>query len=434
MRLDAPPMKLLLITTNFPRWEGDPHSPWLVELLDLLRQDGLQVDVLAPAHRGQGDHAIQGMRVHRFRYAPARWETLTHEEGAPNKIRVNPLYLLLVPLYVLSGLWSAWRMGRRGRYDLVHVYWPVPGGLFGLAARWAGGGRLVLTFLGAELVLARRFFFVAPFMKLVARQAHAVAAISTFTSRELLAITGVAPVLIPFGVTVPPESELPEAAEREPGMILTVGRLIARKGQSYLIEAMALLADRPDAHLVIVGEGHERPALEAAVTRLGLEGKVTLKGRVSDEELTRLYPACQVFVLPGIVDAAGDTEMLGMVLLEAMRFRKPVVCTRVGGTVDILSDGQNGLLVPEKDPAACRGHSAAPGRWRIWPAALPRRDTRRRGIVSAGRRSCAAPRRCMACPMARALVARLARRDLRAGVAADPGLRGHLRRAQRAQE
>ena len=119
---------------------------------------------------------------------PGRWETLTHEEGAPNKIRVNPLYLLLVPLYVLSGLWAAWQMGRRGRYDLIHVYWPVPGGLFGLAARWAGGGRLILTVLGAELVLARRFFFVAPFMRLVAKQADGVAAISTFTCRELTAL------------------------------------------------------------------------------------------------------------------------------------------------------------------------------------------------------------------------------------------------------
>jgi glycosyltransferase involved in cell wall biosynthesis len=344
-------MKLLLITTNFPRWEGDPHSPWLVELLNLLRQDGLEVDVLAPAYRGQGGHTIQGMRVHRFRYAPARWETLTHEEGAPNKIRVNPLYLLLAPLYVLSGLWAAWRLGRRGRYDLIHVYWPVPGGLFGLVARWAGGGRLILTVLGAELALARRFFFVAPFMTLAARRADGVAAISTFTSRELTALTGVLPVLIPFGVSVPAENAAPAAAELESGMILTVGRLIARKGQSYLIQAMALLADHPQAHVVIVGEGHERPALEATVERLGLASRVTLKGRVSGEELDRLYRACQVFALPGIVDAAGDTEMLGMVLLEAMRYRKPVVCTRVGGTVDILTDEENGLLVAEKNPA-----------------------------------------------------------------------------------
>jgi glycosyltransferase involved in cell wall biosynthesis len=343
-------MKLLVITTNFPRWEGDPHSPWLVELLGLLRKEGVRADVLAPAYRGQGDHTVHGMRVRRFRYAPARWETLTHEEGAPNKIRVNPLYLLLLPAYVLSGLLAAWRMGRAGRYDVVHVHWPVPGALFGLVARWAGGGRLVLTFFGAELMLARRFPFVAPFLRFVTHRCDAVVAISAFAGSEVARMTGVQPQIIPFGVAVPPESTRPQPPE--PGLVLTVGRLIARKGHVYLVEAMAGLRDHPSAHLVIVGEGHERPNLEATIRRLGLADRVVLAGRVSDQELNRLYQACQVFVLPAIVDPGGDTEMLGMVLLEAMRYGKPVVCTRVGGTSDIVRDGENGLLLPEKDPAA----------------------------------------------------------------------------------
>lgn len=341
-------MKLLLITTNFPRWEGDPHSPWLVELLGLLRAEGLQVDVLAPSHKGLGDQVVHGMAVRRFRYAPARWETLTHEEGAPNKIRINPLYLGLLPLYVLSGLWNAWRMGRRGRYDIVHVYWPLPGALFGLVAR-QGRARLVLTYMGAELVLARRFPLVPAFLRFVTRRAGAVVAISSYTQQALAEVAGMRAQVIPFGVAIPANTG--EAAV-EPGLILTVGRLIARKGQAYLIEAMARLAGRPEAHLVIVGEGHERPALEEAIARLGLQDRVRLAGRASDAELQRLYASCQVFALPGIVDPAGDTEMLGMVLLEAMRYGRPVVCTRVGGTADIVRDGVNGLLVPEKDAAA----------------------------------------------------------------------------------
>jgi glycosyltransferase involved in cell wall biosynthesis len=124
------------------------------------------------------------------------------------------------------------------------------------------------------------------------------------------------------------------------------------RAQAYLIEAMSLLSDHPEAHLVIVGEGHERPQLEALIHRLHLEESVELKGRVSNEELTRLYAACQVFVLPAIVDPGGDTEMLGMVLPEAMRYRKPVVSTRVGGISDIVTDGETGLLVEEKDPLA----------------------------------------------------------------------------------
>ena len=174
--------RLLIITTNFPRWPGDPHSPWLVELLGLLREQGIQIEVLAPAYAGQGNQNIYGMSVHRFRYAPARWETLTHDEGAPNKIRRNPWYLLLLPIYLVAGMLAAWRLGRSGRFDLIHVHWPMPQGLLGLAARWAGGGRLVATFYGADLVMSRRFRWVRPFVRYFARQCADVAAISSFTA------------------------------------------------------------------------------------------------------------------------------------------------------------------------------------------------------------------------------------------------------------
>jgi len=340
--------RLLIITTNFPRWEGDPHSPWLVELLRYLRQQGVTVDVLAPAYAGLRSHRIEGMPVHRFRYAPARWETMTHEEGAPNKIRKNPLYLFLLLPYLVSGLFAAWRLGRGDDYDVIHVHWPMPQGLLGLAAR-RGGGRLVATFYGADLVLTRRFRFLQPFLTRFVKQCDDVAAISNFTAAELKRMTGLQPHVIPYGITVPVLDQPPAA---ETGLILTVGRLIARKGHTYLIEALPLLLKQPDARLVIVGEGHERPALEALINRLELSGRVTLTGRVSDEALQEWYRRCQVFVLPAIVDDTGDTEMLGMVLLEAMRYQKPVIATAVGGIADIVTHGESGLLVPQRDPAA----------------------------------------------------------------------------------
>ena len=340
--------RVLIVTTNYPRWEGDPHSPWLLELMGRLREKGYEFDVLAPAFQGLATHRIGETPVYRFRYAPARWETLTHEEGAPNKIRKNPLYLLLLPFYVLAGMWASWRLGRTGRYDIIHVHWPVPQGLFGWLARRAGGGRLVATFYGADLVLARRFAFLKPFVRWFAGQCDDLAAISSYTARELTALSGREPRIIPYGIHLPPEQDWPAT----PGRILTVGRLIARKGHIYLIRAMTHLLDLPDAHLVIVGQGHEREALEQEIGRLGLEDRVSLTGRVSDAELEAYYQSCQVFALPAIVDASGDTEMLGMVSLEAMRYCKPVIASNVGGIPDIVVDGESGLLVPQKDPEA----------------------------------------------------------------------------------
>jgi len=340
--------RLLIVTTNFPRWEGDPHSPWLVHLLGLLRDRGFEIEILAPAYAGSHSQVIYGMRVYRFRYAPARWETLTHDEGAPNKIRRNPLYLLLLPFYLLAGMLAARRVGR-SRFDLIHVHWPMPQGLLGLAARWAGGGRLVATFYGADLVMSQRFRAARPFVRYFARRCSAIAAISSFTAQETKQMTGLEPRIIPYGIELPP---LDPAAPVEPGLILTVGRLVERKGQIYLIEAMTHLAHHPEAHLIIVGEGHERPLLEETIRRHGLEERVKLAGRVSDEVLDDLYRRCQVFVLPAIVDSAGDTEMLGMVSLEAMRYCKPVIATRVGGIADIVQDGETGVLVGQRDARA----------------------------------------------------------------------------------
>ena len=340
--------RVLIITTNYPRWESDPHSPWLLELMKRLRSHGYDFEVLAPSFKGLKTHEISGTKVYRFRYAPARWETLTHEDGAPNKIRKNPLYLLLLPIYMLAGMWAAWRLSREEQYDIIHVHWPVPQGIFGLLVRSAGGGRLVATFYGADLVLVQRFSILTGFLRRFVARCNDFAAISTYTARELTRLTGEVPRVIPFGIHLPPEQDWPAT----PGRILTVGRLIPRKGHLYLIRAMAHLSDLSDAHLVIVGSGNEREALEAEVQRLGLEERVTFTGRVSDEELEADYKSCQVFVLPAIVDESGDTEMLGMVSLEAMRYCKPVIASNVGGIPDIVVDGESGVLVPQKDPKA----------------------------------------------------------------------------------
>ena len=87
-------------------------------------------------------------------------------------------------------------------------------------------------------------------------------------------------------------------------------------------------------------------------TELGLDEVVEWAGFVSSERLGELYHTCTCYVHPAIFDDRGDTEGLGVVLIEALRHRKPVVASGVGGIVDIIKDGETGLLVPEKDEDA----------------------------------------------------------------------------------
>ncbi|MGQ9594799.1 MAG: glycosyltransferase [Anaerolineae bacterium] len=346
-------MKVLYLVTSFARYEGDPHASWIVALIQHLRPLGVEVEVLAPSFRGLGDHWVQGIPVRRFRYFPARWEALTHEDGAPKKVG-NPLYAAMVVPYLLAGMAAAARLARRERSALVPGHGPLPQALLGLAARWAGGMPLVATFYGAELHLARRVPVLRPVLRALARACDRAVAISSFTARQVEDLTGVRPLVIPYGAAVAPAGEEPgqlQAQERPP-RVLFAGRLIARKGLPILLQALAQVAQEREVVLDLVGEGHERPHLERLAAELGIADRVHFHGWVSQEDLDRLYRACTVFVLPSVVDAHGDTEGLGVVLIEALRYRKPVIGSDVGGIPDIVEDGLSGLLVPPGDPEA----------------------------------------------------------------------------------
>ncbi len=355
-------MRVLYITTNFPRWDGDAHSPWIVEVIKRLRARGIAAEVLAPSFQGLRDHVIEGITVYRFRYCPSRWEILTHNEGAPNKIK-NPLYLLLVPPYVAFGLLRTIAVCRRKSYDAIHVHWPLPSGLFGLIGKWlspkqrgdVSRPRLIASFHGAELLLTRRFPVLKPVLSAIINRCDAVTANSEFTARLIRELSPVPVHVIPFGSRIDVRGLSLSARDEQmdgPARVLFVGRLIERKGLPYLLEAVRLVAEKRPVHLDIVGEGSLKASLMERAVELGISDRVTFHGRVDDDTLARLYARCTIFVLPAIVDAHGDTEGLGVVLLEAMSYQKPVIATAVGGIRDIVRDGETGLLVAEKDAPA----------------------------------------------------------------------------------
>ena len=351
-------MRVLYLVTNFARWEGDPHSPWLVEQALQLRERGVESAVLAPSYKGLRDHEIYGIPVYRFRYFPSRWEDLTHLEGGPNKIK-NPLYLPLILPYMFFGILAVIKHCRRQRYDVLHVHWPLPQGVFGLIGQSISGARLVTSFHGAELLLTRRYPFLKPVLRYIIQRSDAVSANSSFTASLVRDLADVEVKVIPYGSTIVARDAPPRAAGPEPRpgrdrewRILYVGRLIERKGLPYLIEAMELLPPGPRVRLDIVGAGDQRPLLERLVRDKGLAERVFFRGRIPYEELAELYACCDLFVLPAIVDSRGDTEGLGVVLVEAMSYKKPVIATNVGGIPDIVRHSETGILIQQRDPQA----------------------------------------------------------------------------------
>jgi glycosyltransferase involved in cell wall biosynthesis len=127
-------------------------------------------------------------------------------------------------------------------------------------------------------------------------------------------------------------------------VILTVGRLSREKDHATLLEALREVRREHKAHLLIVGEGPERPAIDAAIRRLGLEGAVTLTGQQPSAE--PYYAIASAAALSSLSEGSPN------VLLEAMAAGVPVAATNVGGIPEIVSNDESALLVPPRDPAA----------------------------------------------------------------------------------
>lgn len=342
-------LKIATLVTTFPRFEKDTEVPWLREICSRLIDAGIDLEVVAPSFEALKSHRIGSIPVYRYRYFFRSWENLTHNEGAPNKIHKFS-YKFITFFYILAGVVATFIRVRKLHYDLLHVHWPFPTTFTALLPHFLLGKKYILHFYGAELLLARKYPFVRVFLRFFIRHASAVIAISEFTARQVKSIVPVVPVIIPYGAALmsKPQSISPSQVFPE-FRVLFVGRLIERKGVDYLIYAVSRLAQQQVIiRLDIVGCGSEEDHLRQVIRELQAEPFIFLHGRISEEQKNEFYRNCDVFVLPSIVDRKGDTEGLGVVLLEAYMFEKPVIASHVGGIGDVVKHGQTGILVPEK--------------------------------------------------------------------------------------
>jgi|CXWL01.1.fsa_nt_gi phosphatidylinositol alpha-1,6-mannosyltransferase len=194
-------------------------------------------------------------------------------------------------------------------------------------------------------------------LKVFYRYAHGYVAVSQFT-KDVLQSLGADPGRVkiiwpPFNAG---KIKISEEA-RPPGhTILSVGRLVRRKGFDTLIRTVDRLREKlPDIRLCIVGDGGERSALESLVADMKLQKNVFLKGEASDEELAALYRQCDVFVLANIVMENGDCEGSPTVLIEASAYSKPVIAGDGTGADAMVSHGKTGYLVDANNLDALAG-------------------------------------------------------------------------------
>lgn len=135
--------------------------------------------------------------------------------------------------------------------------------------------------------------------------------------------------------------------------ILTVARLVEKKGIEYLIKAIPIIIkEKTDCDFIIVGSGPLKDYLHMLVHDLNLEGFVQFKGDVDDFELMRYYENADIFILPCIIAENGDLDGIPVSIMEAMAMELPVVSTIVSGIPELVEDGISGILVIPKNETA----------------------------------------------------------------------------------
>jgi L-malate glycosyltransferase len=288
-------MRVAVLTTSYPRWDGDPAGRFVADAVDRLREQ-VEVDVVS----------AQSFRHYGIAYG----------HGVLGNIKRRPWLGALVPMMVASFVHAA-RDAARGA-DLVHAHW-LPAGW--VAART--GKPFVVTLHGTDVELARR---VPRLARVVFGRAAAVVAVSNAIADAARSLGAREVTVIPNGIDVPPTA----GAEADPPYALYAGRLSKEKGVLELADAARGLP------LVVAGDGPLRARVPQA------------RGFVPRAELLRLLDESAVVVCPS------RREGFGMTCLEAMAWGKPVVATAVGGLLDLVVDGETGLLVPARDGRALR--------------------------------------------------------------------------------
>lgn len=241
---------------------------------------------------------------------------------------------------------------REFKIDIVHTH-GYYAGTFGRLAAIAAGISPVFTHVHtSDFALSMRHRLIERALSFFTRK---IICISQYVKNFVESAEGIRPektVLIYNGTgqAFKTTTHYPSPRTGKPAtdelVIVSVGSLVRNKGHHVLIEALRLVQPEIQSlRTLIVGDGPQRPALQAQVDRCGLSPAVTLAGVVKDVD--RVLGVADIFVLPTV-----HREGLSLAVLEAMRHGLPVIASRIGGVPELVDDGVTGILVPPNEPHA----------------------------------------------------------------------------------
>lgn len=352
-------MKIVVLTHTFPRDNQDPTAAFMKEFCDGLSQNNNEVFVVTPFDPQFNRHG-DSFEVIKYKYIwPDRLHILGYSKTMEADVELRKRAYFLIPFMVLFGAITLFITVKKHKIEVINAHWLLPNGFIAMIVSVLTGVPYVITVPGTDAYLATKYKLFGWVAKLTAERSSAIFSNSRVNLNKILSL-GVNPkmkTIINYPVDISKfkqrKMELGYLREKH-GLkngdliILAVGRLVYKKGYDYLIRAIKSLANY-NIKLLIAGEGDLRNTWEKLSKSLRISNKVLFIGNVKRDEIVDYYNLSDIMVAPSIIDKEGNVDGGPVANFESMACGKPQIVTGVLGIADIIKNGVNGYIVPQRN-------------------------------------------------------------------------------------
>ena len=358
-------MRICVVASTYPRFETDGSGRFVRSICEALAAIGHEVHVLAPFHPTVTPYASLA-KLHHFRYVwPDSLSLMGYAQAMASDQALRPYAYALSPLYAVAEYIALNRLMQRYRFDAIHVHWVIPNAPVAAWIARANQIPLVISLHGSDIFMALRHRALQPAARWSFTQAQAVSVCSPELQAGAVQL-GAAPEkvrLLPWGADLETFDRQHDLCRRvtalrkqwqldaDQPVILSLGRLVRKKGVRYLIEALpSVVRACPNVRCVVAGAGPELDELRSLAAASDVADNVTFTGSVDWNDVPAYLSLSDLFVVPSVHDEQANVDHLPTTILEAMAAGKPVVASRVSGIPLVVGHGKTGFLVDEQNP------------------------------------------------------------------------------------
>ncbi len=356
-------MKICLLTHTFPRFSSDIAAPFMGGVAQGLKDAGNEVFVLTPfSPEFKRNKSDQEYKVITYKYIiPLNLHKIGYSQTLSNDMKVKPIMYLLSPLLFWFGFFALLKLVRKEKIEIINAHWILPNGFVAVLVSLLTKVPVVSTLPGSDVYMAKKNLLFKLMAKFTIDNSAAITSNSPQLIEDLSKISTIKKKteVIPYGVDhqkFKPENKHKNSIRRKLNIpkddvvVVSVGRLVEKKGFKYLIQAAARVLEKSErTFFVIVGEGDERLVLEKMINKLKINDKVRITGWVDYQSLADYYNLADIYILPSVRDKVGNLDDQSVAVVEAMACGKPVITSNFPGYKLVVRDEENGFLVEQKN-------------------------------------------------------------------------------------